>query len=122
MNKFILADGVNRFVDVNFDQSKKIITCVFLNLQLDNAVKECIANITHGAECNKHLGVYDASDSGTNVSIMLPLQLFGQGVNDFCLTVTARRQNLTVIVEGFETLILQPSNNYCYSSIYTDHV
>ena len=102
----MLVDGVNRFVDVNFDH-KKIVTCVFLNQQLDN-IKECSVNITHGAKCDQYLGVYNASDSGTNVSIVLPSQLFSRDASDYCLTVTAIWQNSTVIVEGL-TLQLQPS-------------
>ena len=91
------VDGVNSFVDVNFNSDIKTIICTFFNQPKDTP-KECSVNITHGTNCDQLLGSYTNEGTGDSVSIReLPLI---EGVSEYCFTVIARSNNVTVSVEG----------------------
>ena len=99
----LCVDGINSYVDVNFDQDTRTIICEFLNQPLDS-VKECIANVTYGANCGQKLDVYGMDGTGYIVTTP-PLDLPGN-IAEFCFTVTARSNNVTVAVEGSNALYI----------------
>ena len=93
---------MNSFVDVNFNSDMKTIICTFLNEPKDTT-KECSFNITHGPNCDQLLGLY--TNEGTGDSISTPELPLIEGVSEYCFTVTARSNNVTVSVEGTLNLI-----------------
>ena len=90
------ADGINNFVEVNFEPTTKHLYCTFPNEPLDS-VKQCNANITYGANCDQQLGVYSTMDTGVSVAITSVVLV---DINEYCVSVTASSSNKTVIVEG----------------------
>ena len=90
-------DGLNNLVNVNFDATERSIICTFLN-QPPQRVKECIANITYGSNCDEQLDVYRGMGSGDAVRTP-PLQTV-PGVAEYCFIVTAISNNVTVQLEG----------------------
>ena len=91
------ADGINNHVNVNFDLNQKSIICTFLN-QPPNIVKQCSANITYGEDCDRFLGVFSGMGTGDTVATQ-PLESV-PGVVEYCFLVTARTNNVTVLVDG----------------------
>ena len=90
-------DGVNNFVDINFDSEMTTIICTFLNQPMDTT-KECSINIAYGPNCGQQLGSYTGEGTGDSVSSPeLPLI---EGISEYCFTATARSNNVTVSVEG----------------------
>ena len=95
-------DGVNNFVDINFNSETTTIICTFLNQPVDTT-KQCSFNITYGPNCDQQLGSYTSEGTGDSVSSPeLPLL---EDVSEYCFTVTARSNNVTVSVEGTLNLI-----------------
>ena len=97
------ADGVNSIVDVNFNSEMKTIICAFLNQPM-NITKECFVNITYGPNCGQILGSY--TNEGTEDSVSTHELPLIEGVSEYCFTVTARSNNVTVSVEGTLDLIV----------------
>jgi hypothetical protein len=96
--------GVNNFVDINFNSEMTTIICTFLNQPMDTTVaKECSFNITYGPNCGQQLGSYISV--GTGESISSPELPLIEGVSEYCFTVTAKSNNVTVSVEGTLNLI-----------------
>ena len=91
------ADGINNLVNVNFDLNQKSIICTFLH-QPPNIVKQCSANITYGEDCDRSLGVFSGMGTGDTVPTQ-PLESV-PGVVEYCFLVTARTNNVTVLVDG----------------------
>ena len=99
---FHVLDGVNNFVDINFDSDLKTIICVFLNQPMD-FTKECVINVTYGPNCDQQLDSY--SLEGTGDAVATPQLPLIEGTAEYCFTITARSDNVTVIVEGTLNLI-----------------
>ena len=91
------AEGINNLVDVNFDPNKRTITCTFLN-QPSNILKQCSANITYGENCDRFLDTFSGMGTGDTVATE-QLQALS-GVIEYCFLVTAKTNNVTVLVEG----------------------
>ena len=72
--------------------------CTFLN-QPPNIVKRCSANITHGEDCDRFLGVLSGMGTGDTVATQ-PLEAV-PGVAEYCFLVTAEANNVTVLINGF---------------------
>ena len=90
-------DGINNFVEINFNSEMKTIICTFLN-QLMDTTKECFLNITYGSNCGQQLGSYISEGTGDSISSPeLPLI---EDVSEYCFIITARSNNVTVSVEG----------------------
>ena len=88
---------MNNFVDINFDSETTTIICTFLNQPMDTT-KECSFNVTYGPDCGQLLGLYTSMGTGDSVSSPeLPLI---EDISEYCFTVTARSNNVTVSVEG----------------------
>ena len=102
MQYFHILDGMNSFVDVNFNSEMKTIICTFLN-QPKDTTKECSLNIIYGPNCDQQLGLY--TNEGTGDSVSTPELPLIEGVTEYCFTVTARSNNITVNVEGTLNLI-----------------
>ena len=68
-----------------------------------DTTKECSINITYGPNCGQQLGLY--TSEGTGDSISSPELPLIEGVSEYCFTVTARSNNVTVSVEGTLNLI-----------------
>lgn len=93
----VARDGLNNLVNVNFDATERSVICTFLN-QPSQRIKECIANITYGSDCDQFLGVYEGVDTGD--AVRTPSLGTVRGVAEYCFTVTAISNNVTVQVEG----------------------
>lgn len=63
---------------------------------MDN--KQCSANITHGVNCDQHIGMFSSTGTGDSVSTP-PLKLI-DGVTEYCYLVTASSGTVSVIIEG----------------------
>ena len=88
---------MNNFVDIDFNSGTTTIICTFLNQPMDT-IKQCSINITYGPNCGQQLGSYTSEGIGDSVSSPeLPLL---EDVSEYCFTVTARSNNVTVSVEG----------------------
>lgn len=94
---YIILDGVNNFVHVNFDSTTNRLNCTFSHLPNDH-LKQCIANITHGANCDQHLSNLHNKSSGEFVTIP-PLEVIS-GISEYCFVVVASSGNLTAAVRG----------------------
>lgn len=84
-------------MNVNFDATERSVICTFLN-QPSQRVKECNANITYGSDCDQFLGVYEGEDTGD--AVRTPSLGTVPGVAEYCFTVTAISNNVTVQIEG----------------------
>ena len=84
-------------MNVNFDATERSVICTFLN-QPSRRVKECIANITYGSDCDQFLNVYEGESTGDAVRTS-SLGTVPE-VAEYCFTVTAISNNVTVQVEG----------------------
>ena len=84
-------------MNINFDATERSVICTFVNQPLQME-KECIANITYGAECDQLLDVYEGV--GTGDEVRTPSLETVPGVAEYCFTVTATSNNATVQVEG----------------------
>ena len=103
MFEFSRAGGINSFVNVTFDLSTRSISCLFLNQSQRDSEKQCIANVTYGANCDQHEGIYLTSGMGNSVTT--PPLKFTESELQHCLFVTAISGNTTVIVEQKLSLI-----------------
>ena len=73
--------------------------CYFPNQSIFEDLKQCIANITYGTNCDQHLGVYRAEGEGS--SVVTRAIDFKEEVSSYCLVVSASSSIIgTVIVEG----------------------
>ena len=86
-----------------FDLSTKRIFCQFLSELQRESEKQCIANVTYGANCDQHEGIYPAS--GVGDSVTTPPLMFTDSVSEHCVFVTAISGNTIVIVEQKLSLI-----------------
>ena len=102
-------DGVNSFTDVIFDPAAETITCVFLNEPLDS-MKECNVILSYGTNCNTVLRTYDTSGSG-NTFIETPPLRFIEGIDQYCIKIIARSQNLNFNIITVGIINLQRSNS-----------
>ena len=93
----ILTDGINNLVMVEFRSIDRSITCTFINQQ-PNTMKQCIANIMYGSNCDQQLGVYTGMGTGDKVRT-LPIGR-ALGVDEYCFIVNATSRNITVLVQG----------------------
>ena len=91
------ADGLNNLVNVNFDLDDGSVVCTFLNQPI-SVTKLCIANITCGDNCDQLLNIYSGRNTGNEVKTV-PLDRV-PGVAEYCFLVTAKSNNVTVMVEG----------------------
>ena len=82
-------------VNVTIDQRRSIV-CQFPNLQ--QAETECIANITHGPNCDQQVGIYKEKNN-SNLVIIPPLEI-ASNIVEYCLSINATNGNSTVIVQG----------------------
>ena len=94
---FCNAGGENTFVSVTFNASTRTILCNFSKTSPSDSHKQCIVNVTYGAECDQLLGFYIASES-RNLIASPPLE-FTSDVSEYCISVSATSDNETVIVE-----------------------
>ena len=109
---------MNNFVEIDFNSKMKTIICKFLN-QPVNTTNECSFNVRHGPECDQLLGLYTNASTGDSVSSPeLPLI---QNISEYCFTVTARSNNVTVSVEGTLNLF-EVSNDIPFGKTITDSV
>jgi hypothetical protein len=95
------ADGINNFVNVNFDRNQRSIMCTFLN-KTPNIMKQCSANITYGEDCDRFLNIFSGMGTGDIVATQ-PLEGV-PGVTEYCFLVTAETNNRMVLIDG--TLVL----------------
>jgi hypothetical protein len=109
---------MNRFVEIDFNSEMKTIICKFLNQPMDTT-KECSLNITYGPNCGQQLGSY--SSEGTGESVSSPELPLIEEVSEYCFTVTARSNNVTVSVEGTLNLF-EVSLTNVIGKIITDSV
>ena len=63
-----------------------------------DTTKECSLNITYGPECGQLLGLY--TNVGTGDSVSSPELPLLEDISEYCFTITARSNNVTVSVEG----------------------
>ena len=61
-------------------------------------IKSCIANVTHGKNCEQYLGTYRVNGVGSTVTT--PTIQFIPEVSSYCISISASSGNQTVIVEG----------------------
>lgn len=61
-------------------------------------MKQCNANITYGDNCESFLNTYGGMGTGDTVETQ-QLEVVS-GVVDYCFLVTAKSNNITVLVEG----------------------
>ena len=109
-NFLIYVDGVNQVVNVMFNSSSRSIECHFL--KASTTKKQCIANVTHGDNCDQFLGSY--TGVGTrDVIATSPLEVIS-GVSEYCLYVIAVTNNNNVVVEDLRInlLIERGMSNY----------
>ena len=93
------ADGMNYFVDVRFEQTLTgVIICEFMSAPF-NDTEQCIANITYGTDCSQTLGIYEGGGIGHSIRTSL-LNINTDEDTEYCFTVTASTQVVTVKVEG----------------------
>ena len=89
--------GVNPLVSVTFNASTRTVVCNFSKTLASDSHKQCIVNLTYGAECDQLLGTYTGIGSN-NLITSSPLG-FMSDVSEYCISVNATRDNETVIVE-----------------------
>ena len=61
-------------------------------------VKQCIANITYGSNCDQHLGTYTGEGTGDKVKISPVGRVVG--VDEYCFLVNATSNHITVFIQG----------------------
>ena len=82
---------------MTFDSSTGSISCEFLNQSQRESEKQCIANVTYGANCGQNVGIFRGSGMGNSVTV--PPFMFADSVSELCIFVTAISGNATAIVE-----------------------
>ena len=86
----------NRYVNVTFSLTAKTVQCTFLSQTTTDNSRECNATVTYGDNCDQKVGVY-ASGISSDTVVTTQIQLI-DGISEYCLNVTARNGNMTVMV------------------------
>ena len=101
---------MNTFVRVTFNASTRTVLCNFSKTSPSDSHKQCIVNVTYGAECDQPIGTYPGTGTGSSNLITSPPFELVSGVSEYCISVNAASDKETVIVE--ERLnIFQTGNN-----------
>lgn len=79
-----------------FDFTTKSIICTFCNQP--SGIKHCTANITYGADCDQHIGIFRGMGTGVSVATS-PLVLIGD-ITEYCFVVNTSSGAVTVFIEG----------------------
>ena len=93
---------MNHVVNVMINISSKSVLCHFLRASTFD--KQCIANVSHGENCEQFLGTY--TGEGTHDVIATSPLEFINGVSEYCLYVIAVTNNNTVVVEDLRINLL----------------
>ena len=88
--------GKNVFVRIEFHSNTRTLSCMFLE-PFKSGQLSCIANVFYGDSCQQFLGMFIGQLNEDTSDIVLELE---DDVIDYCYSVIASNNTLSVYVEG----------------------
>ena len=88
---------------MKFDTETRRVLCSFLNETLTSVSRQCIATISFGVNCE--LGVKVYQNISNSISVLTPPIEFMDKVSEYCLSVKAISDTVSLSVDGTLSLV-----------------
>ena len=117
---FIAVTGSqDTLVNIEFDHTRQAFVCNFLDTTT-NGIKSCTVNVTHGNNCENHVGVYSGEGLGDSIAVEV-LNLTGN-ISNYCFMITAQSGKTTVAVLVTEMSKPPPQGTCSVTKLYLNNI